>query len=117
MPGYVLNPYAYMARAQALALSSAWEGFANVLVEAMACGTPVVSTNCESGPAEILEAGRWGRLSPVGDPQALADSICKALDEPLPPDTLRQRASCFSIEAAAQRYCEALLPGWSERAR
>ena len=75
MPGFVLNPYAYMARARLLVLSSRWEGFGNVLVEALACGTPVISTDCRSGPSEILAEGRFGRLVPVGDAEALAAVI------------------------------------------
>ena len=65
--GFMSNPYAYMARSKVFALSSAWEGFGNVLVEALACGCPVVSTDCPFGPAEILEGGRYGRLVQVGD--------------------------------------------------
>jgi len=64
LPGFVENPYAWMARAAVFALSSAWEGFGNVLVEALACGCPVVSTDCPSGPAEILEQGALGPLYP-----------------------------------------------------
>lgn len=75
MPGFVDNPYAYMAQAAVFALSSRWEGFGNVIVEAMAVGTPVVSTDCESGPAEILDHGKYGLLVPVGDSQALAAAI------------------------------------------
>ncbi|MEH1765113.1 glycosyltransferase [Nostoc sp.] len=77
--GFQENPYAYMARASIFVLSSAWEGFGNVLVEALAVGTPVVSTNCKSGPAEILAGGKYGSLVPVGDSQAMATSILKVL--------------------------------------
>lgn len=81
MPGFADNPFQYMRRAQLFVLSSAWEGLPTVLLEAMACGTKVVSTNCRSGPSEILEHGKWGDLVPVGDAEALADSIIKNLDE------------------------------------
>ena len=79
LPGYVNNPYAYMARAAVFVLSSRWEGFGNVVAEALAVGTPVVSTNCESGPAEILDNGKYGTLVPVEDDQALAESILQVL--------------------------------------
>lgn len=74
-PGFVHNPYAYMARASVFVLSSQWEGFGNVLVEALAAGTPVVSTHCESGPAEILAEGKYGELVPVENDQAMAAAI------------------------------------------
>jgi glycosyltransferase involved in cell wall biosynthesis len=112
LPGFVLNPYAYMARAGVLAVSSAHEGFCNVLVEAMACGRPVVSTDCPSGPAEILDYGRFGRLVPVGDDQALAAAIAGALETPLEPDLLRMRATFFSLDRAVEQY-ERLLLGRS----
>jgi len=104
MPGYVENPYKYMAKSDLFVLSSAWEGFGNVIVEAMACGTPVVATDCESGPAEILDGGTFGRLTPVGDPAALADSIVDSLNEPEEPDRLRQRAAEFSTDEIMERY-------------
>ena len=107
-PGFVVNPWAYMARASVFALSSLHEGLANVLIEALACGTPVVSTDCPSGPEEILEGGSYGTLVPLRDSGALADAICRALDEPVPTDRLKQRARAFSVEAAAAGYLDAL---------
>ncbi|MBW4575412.1 MAG: glycosyltransferase [Aphanothece sp. CMT-3BRIN-NPC111] len=107
LPGYVNNPYAYMARAAVFALSSRWEGFGNVIVEAMVVGTPVVSTNCESGPAEILDNGKYGSLVPVGDSQALAEAILKVLageTKHVEPDWLNQ----FSLEAITQQYLDVL---------
>jgi glycosyltransferase involved in cell wall biosynthesis len=107
-PGFVENPYAWMARAAVFALSSSWEGLPGALIEAMACGCPVVSTDCPSGPDEILEDGRLAPLVPVGDERALAEAILSVLDRP--PDTgrLRERARAFSIDAAVDRYLEVL---------
>lgn len=103
MPGFVENPFAVMRRANVFVMSSRREGLPGALVEAMACGTPVVSTDCPSGPAEILENGRWGRLVPVGDHVALATAIEATLTEPLHPD-VALRARDFSVEQAVQRY-------------
>ena len=109
MPGFVQNPEAYMARAAVFASSSAYEGLPNVHIEALAMGCPVVSTDCRSGPAEILEGGAYGQLVPVGDSKALAAAIIAVLDEPPPRDWLRRRAWDFSVERAADRYLEVLL--------
>lgn len=79
LPGFVDNPYKYMAKAALFVLSSRWEGLPTVLIEALAVGTPVVSTNCRSGPAEILNNGQFGTLTPQGDVQALADAIITSL--------------------------------------
>ena len=89
--GFQKNPYKYMQKASVFVLSSKREGFPNVLVEAMACGVPVVSTDCQSGPNEIIKNGENGILVPVGDEEALAEAILKVLDNSL----LQQR---FSIE-------------------
>lgn len=75
MPGFVANPYAYMAHARLFVLSSRWEGLPTVLVEALFCGLPIVATDCPSGPREILQGGRFGRLVPVGDVAAVAQAI------------------------------------------
>jgi glycosyltransferase involved in cell wall biosynthesis len=80
--GFVDNPLAYIARAKVFVLSSASEGLPGVLIQALACGTPVVATDCDSGPREILQDGRYGHLVPVGDTGALAGAICEALEKP-----------------------------------
>ncbi len=81
LPGVVRNPYVYMKRASLFALSSAWEALPTVLIEAMACGCPVVSTDCMSGPREILQDGRLGRLVPPRDENALAEAILAGLSD------------------------------------
>jgi len=89
-------------------LSSDHEGFGNVIVEALSFGLPVVSTDCPSGPAEILENGRYGRLVPVGDATALAAAMDAALAAPVDFDALVRRAADFAPEIAARKYLELL---------
>lgn len=109
LPGFVQNPYAWMARASLFVLSSAWEGLPTVLVEAMACGTPVVATDCPSGPSEILEGGRFSPLVPVGEPVALAAAIVRALNSPMDADHLRRRAGGFTVERSVAQYLRVLF--------
>ncbi len=109
--GYTENPYAYMARAAVFVLSSKFEGFGNVVVEAMAFGTPIVSTDCPSGPAEILEDGKYGRLVPVGAPAALAEAILLTLDESTQVasrEAVKQRALEFSLDRITDQYLQVL---------
>ena len=106
MPGFVDTPFAHLARASLFVLSSRHEGFVNVVAEALACGTPVVSTDCKHGPAEILEGGRYGTLVPVADPAAMASAIGDALDRSWDHEELRQRGASFSEAAGAARYLE-----------
>jgi glycosyltransferase involved in cell wall biosynthesis len=108
LAGWIENPYAYMARAKVFAFSSIREGFGNVLVEALACGCPVVATDCPSGPAEILDEGRYGRLVRPGDPEALASAILETLAVGPNPELLRQRAQTFSAQYATGRYLDLL---------
>ena len=108
LPGFKINPFAYMSKAKVFVLPSRYEGFPNVLAQAIACGTPVVSTDCRSGPREILEDGKWGHLVPVGDWSAMAEAILDTLDNPIPPDRLISRASDFSADASIDRYVELL---------
>jgi glycosyltransferase involved in cell wall biosynthesis len=109
LAGFRQNATAYMSRAALFALSSAWEGLPTVIIEALACGCPVVSTDCVSGPSEILEGGRYGRLAPVGDAPALAEAMERTLAEPPSAELLRQRSWDFSNERAARRYLALLL--------
>jgi glycosyltransferase involved in cell wall biosynthesis len=108
LSGYVDNPYNYMARAAVFVLSSAWEGFGNVLVEAMAAGTPVVSTDCPSGPAEILEGGKWGWLVPVGNPELLAGAISATLVDKADPAGRINRAKDFEVAKICDEYLKVL---------
>lgn len=103
-PGYRNDVYAFMAHARVFALTSRWEGLGFVLIEALACGTPSVSTDCPSGPAEILREGRYGQLVPVGDDVALAAALSEALDRPLSPELCREAARRYEIESATDEY-------------
>ena len=108
--GFVRNPFAYMARADLFVLASRFEGLPGVLIQAMATGCPVVSTDCPHGPDEILEHGKYGPLVPVGDDAALAEAMCRTLDAPPDADALRSRAAVFSVERSIDAY-EAVLAG------
>ncbi len=108
MPGFVKNPLAWMSRASVFVLSSRCEGLPGVLIEAMAAGCPVVSTDCPSGPVEILENGTFGRLVPVADHVALAEAILETLDAPREAVRLRERASNFSVTNAVDAYLSVL---------
>jgi glycosyltransferase involved in cell wall biosynthesis len=103
LPGFQDNAMAYMARSAVFVLSSAWEGLPTVLIEALAAGARVVSTDCPSGPREILQEGRLGALVPVGDPGALARGMEQALDQPrgcVPAEALRP----YTMDAAVDHY-------------
>lgn len=108
LPGFVDNPYAYMAKSAVFVLSSLFEGLPTVLIEAMAGGTPVVATDCESGPAEILSNGQYGKLVAVGDVNGLAEAILSTLETPLDSESLRQRAGEFSLDKAVAQYRQVL---------
>lgn len=116
MPGYQRDPLPWMARATVFALSSRYEGLGNVLVEAMAVGTPVVSTDCPSGPREILEDGRYGTLVEAGAPPALARALSEAIDNPLSSDLLKAGAKRFESGVIAEQYISMLGLGGEGRA-
>lgn len=108
LPGFQQNPFKWMSRAALFVLSSKLEGLPNVLIEAMACGVPIVSTDCFSGPNEILEDGRWGKLVPVGDVDAMTDAIIDVLDNGSSVD-VKERAAHFTIDRAVEAYLDVLL--------
>jgi glycosyltransferase involved in cell wall biosynthesis len=107
-PGWLSNPYPWVSSASVLALSSLWEGFGNVIVEALALGTPVVATDCPYGPGEILQGGAYGRLVPGRDDSAMAQALSETLREPLSPTLLRQAVAPYTLEASAAAYARAL---------
>ncbi len=102
------NPYRFMTRAAVFVLSSLWEGFGIVLAESMACGCPVVSSNCPYGPAEILQGGKVGRLVPVSDSHALAEAILSEIDDPTDAAILEKRARDFGLDSLMKRYAAVL---------
>lgn len=117
MPGWVANPYSYMSKAHLSVLSSNSEGFSIFLAEALICGCPVVSTDCPNGPREVLADGRWGRLVPVNDEEAMTDAILKSLSENTNRDTLRGRGMSFDINVVIGRYEEFILETVSQNQR
>lgn len=106
--GYVENPYAYIARADVFVLSSRWEGFGNVIVEALALGTPVVSTDCLAGPREILQGGLFGLLVPIGDAAAMAEAIARTVAAPIDRVRLIEEGRKYTPKACANGYVHAL---------
>lgn len=104
LPGFMNPPYPYLARSSLLVLSSIWEGLPTAIIEALALGIPVVSTDCPGGPREILCNGDLGELVPVGDIDALADAILRALERPPDPAPMRERAKQFTMDDAVVKY-------------
>ena len=102
--GFLDKPLQEMAKADLFVLSSRWEGFGNVVVEALLCGLPVVSTDCPAGPAEILDDGKYGALVPVNDPAALAKAMAEKLEQPHDLETQKQRALDFTVEKICEQY-------------
>lgn len=109
-PGFVDKPAAYVFHARLFVLSSRWEGLPTTVIEALVAGTQIVATDCPYGPREILVSGRYGRLVPPEEPDALADAILAALSEPAPDRAfLRERAADFSEERSVAEYLK-LMP-------
>ncbi|WKT81957.1 glycosyltransferase [Thermosynechococcus sp. PP45] len=108
--GFHPNPAVFYKTADLFVLSSNYEGFVNVIVEALSCGLPVVSTDCPSSPREILADGKYGTLVPVGDVNALAKAMTEALMSSPEPEFLKQRAADFSVEKIAQQYLNVMFP-------
>ncbi|MGE5721893.1 MAG: glycosyltransferase, partial [Sphingomonadales bacterium] len=109
MPGFVTDPWPYYETADLFALSSDYEGYPLVLIEALRSGLTVVSTDCESGPREILDGGRYGRLVPVGDEAAFAAAMEQALAGPGDPAPLQARAEALSGQGTSDRYLQLML--------
>jgi len=109
LPGFVSNPFAVLSRAAVFVLSSRWEGLPTVLIEAIACGTPVVSTDCPSGPREILQEGRYGRIVPTEDSPALAAAILATLRDgkSIPSESLTP----FKLDVVTDQYLKLLVDG------
>lgn len=112
LAGFQSTPISWISKAQLFVLSSKWEGFGNIVVEALAAGTTIVSTDCKSGPAEILQNGKFGYLCKVGDKNDLAEKIEYALENPMPTNFLRQRAENFDVDIVMKNY-ERILSGKS----
>lgn len=110
--GFQANPFAFMKAADLFVLSSTHEGFGNVLLEALASGCAIVSTDCPAGPSEILDDGRFGRLVPVGETDAMAEAIEATLDRPPLSQPLLARAEAFSMDRTAGQYLACLLPDY-----
>jgi glycosyltransferase involved in cell wall biosynthesis len=109
LPGFVDNPFSYMKHSSVFVLSSLYEGMPNALLQAMACGIPVVATDCPNGPREILEDGKWGRLVPVGDAEAMSKAILASLEgktEIAPMEILESR---FGLENIIDHYLSLII--------
>ncbi len=102
--GRVENPFAFLARSSLYVLSSTYEGMPSALIEALACGCPAVSTDCPSGPSQILDDGRYGRLVAMGDVDGLAAAILETLEAPPPRERQRRRAEDFTVDRTLEGY-------------
>ena len=104
--GFQMNPYAYMASAKLFVLSSIYEGCPLVMLDALAVGVPIVSTDCNSGPLDILDSGKYGKLVPIRDVEALADAIITTLDNPISSEILQERSQSFALDTIVNQYLE-----------
>ncbi|MEX0685073.1 MAG: glycosyltransferase [Balneolales bacterium] len=102
--GFIDNPYKYLSKASVFVLSSKYEGLPGVLIQAMACGCPIVSTDCPYGPKEILNGDRYGKLVEVGNARMMADAIIETLNSPTDKAKVRERASIYSIDNSVSEY-------------
>ncbi|MBC2732961.1 MAG: glycosyltransferase [Desulfobacteraceae bacterium] len=108
LPGFIDNPYQYLSRSSVFVLSSRWEGLGNVLIEALACDVPIIATNCPCGPGEVLQNGKYGRLVPVGDTQALSSEILRVIDDDILRFNKTEALSRFDINNITERFIEVL---------
>lgn len=106
--GFQQNPYKWMAACDVFLLSSQFEGFGNVLAEAMSLGKTIVSTDCPVGPAEILDNGKFGYMCPVADADAMATAMEKAIDHPLNEEMLITASHAYHLEIALEKYLQTL---------
>lgn len=109
MPGFVVNPYPLLSHSALFVLSSQWEGFGNVLAEALALGVPVVSTDCPNGPREILKGGIYGQLVPTEDPCAMASAMIRVLKGDFVAQNPTEQVSLFDAESNIHRYLDLLV--------
>jgi len=109
LPGFVDDPYSWMSRSSLFVLSSYREGLPTVLIEAMACGAPVISTDCPSGPSEILEGGKWGELVAIGDVSGLAKKMLEVLNSSTKIN-VSPRLEAFTADTIIEEYKKVLLP-------
>ncbi len=116
-PGFVNDPLPFMQHSKVFVSSSLWEGSSLVLMEALAVGTPVVSTLSAGGHAEVLENGKYGMLVPVKDPEKMAEAIIDTLKRPLKPEFLKQAALPYTVENGTNEYLKAfgLPPYWKKQ--
>ena len=108
LPGFKVNPFAFLARADVFVLSSLFEGAPNALMEALAVGTPTVATDCSSGPREILAGGRFGRLVPLKDPNSMAEAVLATLKDPPEKSILCEAVQRYGLKDIVKQYVNVL---------